>query len=68
MSGEPDLAKREELAAEFYTNNRKWANCIGIFEEPLWPFSGPDVASWDQRPIANGNVGGINNIRTVVLK
>jgi len=68
MSGEPDLAKREELAAEFYTQNRKWANCIGIFEEPLWPFSGPDVASWDQRPIANDNIGGVNNIRTVVLK
>ena len=68
MSGEPDLAKREELAAEFYTQNRKWANCIGIFEEPLWPFSGPDVESWDQRPIANGNIGGVNNIRTVKLK
>lgn len=69
MSGEPDVAKREELAAEFYTHNRKWANCIGIFEEPMWPFSNPKaVESWDQRPIANGNVGGINNVRTVVLK
>ena len=34
MSGEPDKAVREELAAEFYTNNRKWVNCIGFFEEP----------------------------------
>jgi len=69
MFGERDLAKREQLAAEFYTNNRTWANCIGIFEEPLWPFSDPKaVESWDQRPIANDNVGGINNVRTVVLK
>jgi len=57
------------VSSEFYTQNRKWANCIGIFEEPLWPFSdSKTVESWDQRPIANGNIGGVNNIRTVKLK
>ena len=68
MAGEPDKAVREELAASFYTNNRKWANCVGLFEEPLWPVFDPNaVAEWDMRPMANGNLGTINNIRTIKL-
>ena len=69
MAGEPDKAVREELAADFYTNNRKWANCVGLFEEPLWPVFDPStVTEWDMRPMANGNLGTINNIRTVQLQ
>tara|TARA_B100000949_G_scaffold132186_1_gene116485 strand:+ start:413 stop:1939 length:1527 start_codon:yes stop_codon:yes gene_type:complete len=69
MSAEPDKAVREELAAEFYTNNRKWANCIGFFEEPLWPYWDPNqLESWDMRPQANGNIGTINNINLAVMK
>ncbi|HAT22103.1 MAG TPA: hypothetical protein DCS57_04725 [Dehalococcoidia bacterium] len=69
MSAEPDKAVREELAAEFYTNNRKWANCIGFFEEPLWPYWDPNqIESWDMRPQANGNIGTINNINLAVMK
>ena len=69
MSGEPDKAVREALAAEFYTNNRKWANCIGFFEEPLWPYWDPSqIESWDMRPQANGNIGTINNVNLVIMK
>ena len=69
MSGEPDKAVREALAAEFYTNNRKWANCIGFFEEPLWPYWDPNqIESWDMRPQANGNIGTINNVNLVIMK
>ena len=69
MAGEPDKAKREELAAAFYDNNRHWALCVGVFEIPIWPAYNPDaIEGWDQRPIANGNLAGINNIRTIKLK
>ena len=68
MAGEPDKAKREELAASFYDNNRKWAACVGVFEIPIWPAYNPDmIEAWDQRPIANGNLAGINNVRTIKL-
>ena len=68
MAGEPDKAKREELAAAFYDNNRHWAMCVGVFEVPIWPAFNPDmIEEWDQRPIANGNLAGINNVRTIQL-
>ena len=68
MAGEPDKAKREELATNFYTLNREWANCVGVFEFPIWPAYNPDlIDTWDQRPMANGNLAGINNIRTIKL-
>jgi ABC-type transport system substrate-binding protein len=69
MAGEPDKAKREELAARFYSENRRWANCTGLFEEPIWPVYNPSVIDeWDMRPMANGNLGTINNVRTIKLK
>ncbi|MYC05650.1 MAG: ABC transporter substrate-binding protein [Chloroflexi bacterium] len=68
MAGEPDKAAREELANEFYTNNRREALCVGVFEFPIWPAYDPsDIETWDQRPTALGNMGGINNIRSVKL-
>lgn len=69
MAGEPDKAKREELAARFYSENRRLANCTGLFEEPIWPVFDPNaIAEWDMRPMANGNLGTINNVRTIKLK
>ena len=69
MAGEPDKAKREELARAFYTNNREWAMCVGLFEYPNWPIFNPDkIEAWDQRPTALTNLGGINNIRTIRLR
>ena len=66
MAGEPDKAKREELATAFYTSNREWAMCVGVFEFPIWPAYNVDqVTVWDQRPMANGNLAGINNVRTI---
>ena len=68
MAGEPDKAKREELATAFYTNNREWAMCVGVFEFPIWPaYNVEQVETWDQRPMANGNLAGINNVRTIQL-
>jgi ABC-type transport system substrate-binding protein len=68
MAGEPDKAKREELATAFYTSNREWAMCVGVFEFPIWPAYNVDqVTVWDQRPMANGNLAGINNVRTIKL-
>ena len=68
MAGEPDKAKREALATDFYANNRREALCVGVFEFPIWPAYDPnDISVWDQRPTALGNMGGINNIRTVQL-
>ncbi|MDA0770229.1 MAG: ABC transporter substrate-binding protein [Chloroflexi bacterium] len=68
MAGEPDKAKREALASEFYTNNKKFANCIGIFERPVWVLYDPDkVIAWDMRPMANGNLSAMNNFRTIKL-
>ena len=69
MAAEPDQAAREDLAREFYTNNRREALCVGVFEFPIWPAYDPgDIETWDQRPTALGNMGGINNIRTIKLK
>ena len=69
MAGEPDKAKREELAARFYSENRRLANCTGLFEEPIWPVYDPNaITEWDMRPMANGNLGTINNVRTIKLK
>lgn len=69
MAGEPDLAKRQELAENFYNQNRFWANCVGIFEEPFWPMFNPAlIEGWDMRPNANGDLYGMNNIRTIKLK
>ena len=69
MAGEPDKAKREEIASGFYSANRKWANCTGLFEEPIWPVYNPSsIDEWDMRPMANGNLGTINNIRTIKMK
>ena len=69
MAGEPDQAAREDLAREFFTNNRREALCVGVFEFPIWPAYDPgDIETWDQRPTALGNMGGINNIRTIKLK
>ena len=68
MAGEADKAKREELAGAFYDNNREWALCVGVFEFPLWPaYNVEQVTQWDQRPMANGNMAGINNVRTIKL-
>ncbi len=69
MAGEPDKSKRKKLAADFYEQNRFWANCVGLYEEPIRPIYSPSIiAEWDQRPTANGNLGTINNIRSVKLK
>ena len=69
MLGELDIGVRKGLASEFFRENRVWANCIGIVEEQLWPFSDPKtVVGWDQRPTAVQNLAGINNVRTVALK
>ncbi len=69
MAGEPDKATREDLAEAFYTNNRHWALCVGVFEFPVWPAYSPDaIAQWDQRPTALGNLGGINGARSIKLK
>lgn len=68
MAGEPDQATREDLSAAFYEGNRKWALCVGVFETPVWPMYDPNtVVAFDLRPMANGNMGGINNLRTVEL-
>jgi hypothetical protein len=69
MAGEPDMAKREEMSENFFDMNRKWANCVGIFEEPLWPLFNPkQVTAWDQRPTANGNLAGITEVNSIKLK
>ena len=69
MAGEPDKAKREQLAAAFFDNNRHWALCVGVFEYPNWPLYNPGlIAYWDQRPSALSNLGSINNVRTIALR
>ncbi len=71
MAGEPDKAKREAMSASFFESNAREALCVGIFERPLWPAIDPDAfvgGTWDMRPMANGNLFAINNIRTVKLK
>ena len=69
MAGEPDKAKREWLASNFFGRNRYWANCVGLFEFPIWPVYNPDIIdTWDMRPTANSNLAGINNIRTIKLR
>ena len=68
MAGETDKKTREELAARFYSENRKWANCTGLFEVPILPAFNPYlITEWDMRPTANDNLGSINNIRSIKL-
>ena len=69
MAGEPDKATRAGLASQFFSENRRWANCVGLFEEPIWPVYNPNaIEAWDMRPMANGNLGTINNVRSVKLR
>ena len=43
--------------------------CVGIVLEPVTVMYNPDVvASWEPLPNANGNLNGINNIESLVLK
>ena len=67
---ELDAKAREEFAQEFFTQNRYWANCVGVVEGPIWSIYDPDAlegGDWDQRPNANPNFWTINNIRSVKL-
>ena len=69
MTGEPDRDRREELAARFYDENRRWANCTGILEVPVWPAYDPWlIVEWDLRPTAVHAMGGINNVRSVRMR
>jgi hypothetical protein len=66
MAVKPDKAKREELAAEFFNNHRKFPNCVGIFERPVWVmYDSDEVIEWDMRPNANGNQSDMNNYRSI---
>ena len=57
------------MSENFFDMNRKWANCVGIFEEPLWPLFNPNqIIAWDQRPTANGNLAGITEVNSIKLK
>lgn len=68
MAGETDKKTREELAARFYSENRKWANCTGLLEAPILSAFNPYlITEWDMRPTANDNLGSINNVRSVKL-
>lgn len=69
MAGEPDKAAREVFAADFYANNKKFANCVGIFERPLWAvYDDNEIVEWDVRPNANGNLAVLNNFRSVKVR
>lgn len=67
---ELDTKARKTFAQEFFTQNRYWANCVGLFEGPIWSIYDPDAlegGDWDQRPNANPNFWTINNLRSVKL-
>ncbi len=69
MTGEPDRSARHDLAAHFYSENRRWANCSGLIEVPVWPAYNPErVAEWEIRPTAIPTMGSINNIRSVRVR
>lgn len=69
MIGEPDRSARRGLAAHFYSENRRLANCTGLIEIPVWPAYNPEtVAEWTIRPTAIINMGAINNIRSVRMR
>ena len=69
MTGEPDRSTRHDLAAHFYSENRRWANCTGLIEVPVWPAYNPErVAEWEIRPTAIPTMGSINNIRSVRVR
>ena len=69
MIGERDRDRREELASHFYSENRRWANCTGILEVPVWPAYHPDaVLEWELLPTAVHAMGGINNIRSIKVR
>ncbi|GIS30254.1 MAG: hypothetical protein Ct9H90mP2_06370 [Dehalococcoidia bacterium] len=53
----------------FADEGYRQALCVGIVLEPVTVMYNPDVvASWEPLPNANGNLNGINNIESLVLK
>ena len=68
-TSESEVEKRFEMTREFMHNNRYWANCVGLFEEPVWPsYNGDLIAEWDMRPVLHDPLGSINNVRSIKLK
>ena len=69
MAGEPDRSARQGLAAHFHSENRRWANCTGLIEIPVWPAYNPErIAEWEIRPTAIISMGSINNMKSVRVK
>ena len=64
-----DKDERIGLNNAFADEARRQALCVGIVLEPVTVMYSPDVvASWEPLPNANGNLNGINNIESLVLK
>jgi ABC-type transport system substrate-binding protein len=68
MTKELDIAKRLQLAEEWYDYQYNWMLSPCIVEEPYHPmFNTSKVKEWDLLPSANGNMSGVNNLESVVL-
>ena len=64
-----DKDERIGLNNAFADEAYRQALCVGIVLEPVTVMYSPDVvASWEPLPNANGNLNGINNIESLVLK
>jgi ABC-type transport system substrate-binding protein len=69
VAGEPDRQKRIDMNLAFTQKGIDEALCIGVASEPVGFMYNPNViASWELLPMGNGNVSGMHNLETIVLK
>ncbi|NCG35873.1 MAG: hypothetical protein GWO78_07815 [Dehalococcoidales bacterium] len=64
-----DKDERIGLNNKFADEGYRQALCVGIVLEPVTVMYSPDVvAEWEPLPNGNGNLNGINNIESLVVK
>ncbi len=69
MNKEPDAVKRMAMTEEYFDHVTDVMLQPGVVELPWHPMYNTEaIASWDEHPSMNGNIGGVNSIETIVLK
>ena len=69
MNKEPDAVKRMAMTEEYFDHVLDVMLQPGVVELPWHPFYNTEaIASWEEHPSMNGNIGGVNSIETIVLK
>ncbi|MFN3975373.1 MAG: hypothetical protein ACK4K2_08925, partial [Dehalococcoidia bacterium] len=66
-AAETDPVKQKQYVDEFHDYSYHWMLMPGSIEYPqIMVYNPKRIASWDLLPNTNGNLGGLNNLESVV--